>query len=390
MEELNTFDFPPLPPFVRPPLPVNAIPYQDSADLDGLLYQIGPSGHEEQASAAWREIAEERHLSTATDRAGNSFAFGGNEAGRRVMLDGHIDEIGFIVHAIDEKGFLRIRPIGGWDAAQAVGQHVVILGTAIPDDTRQIEGVVGRDAVHILEHPIKPPKLEKLWVDIGAKDRDDALTMIQVGDALVIDTWPRSTGADNSLLVSRALDDRVGAFIVLAAVARYHEWYQTLASLAQNTQVCAIACASVQEEVGLRGARIAAEGQRPEIAIAVDVCHATDYPGADKDEYGERALGSGPALSRAVFHSPIVYRALAAAATRAGVAYTVIPEPASTGTNGDSITMASPCAATAVMSIPLRYMHSPVETCSIIDIESAIRLLTEFLKTAGTLNLLAR
>jgi putative aminopeptidase FrvX len=330
--------------------------------LDKLLRTAGPSGYEAPAAAVWREEASFASLSA--DGIGSSVARIG-EATPLLALIGHIDEIGLVIRHIDEKGFLWFGAIGGWDPQILVGQRVEIKGKDGP-----VTGVVGRKPLHLLDadQRKKVVELKSLHIDIGAADRDDAARLVRVGDPVVIESDPKALAGGR--LVSRAMDNRLGAYVALEALRRCHERGSLNASLA--------AIAAVQEEIGLFGARTSTFSVRPDLAIVVDVTHATDAPGIDEKELGSHELGSGPVIYRGATLSPRVFELLLATAEEAGIEHTVGATGSSTGTDADAVQFARSGVPTGLVCIPLRYMHSPVEMVDLGDLESAIELVAAF------------
>lgn len=334
------------------------------AFLKRLLDAPGPSGFESQPAKVWRDAAAAFSDVTA-DVAGNSIAVVNPDGAPTIMLAGHIDEIGVIVTWIDDDGFVHIGPIGGWDPQVLAGQRIRFMGKE-----GDVFGVVGRKPIHLLkgEERDKAAKLSDLWVDVGAATRAEALELLDVGDAGVIDA--RALELPNGRLVSRAIDDRIGAFIVLEAARRY---------AAQPGAARVVAVATTQEEIGYHGggALISASRVGPAMAIAVDVTHATDHPGAEKKETGDHRLGGGPVLARGSVISPVVFRLLREAAARLEIPVTVQAAGRDTSTDADFIHLAREGIATGLVSVPNRYMHSPGEMVSLADIERTAALLAE-------------
>ncbi|HEX6688801.1 MAG TPA: M42 family metallopeptidase [Solirubrobacterales bacterium] len=330
--------------------------------LDKLLRAGAPSGHEGPAAAIWREEAAFATLST--DGLGSSIARVGEEAPLLAVV-GHIDEIGLVVTHIDEKGFLWFAPIGGWDPQILVGQRVEVRG---PDGL--VPGVVGRKPIHLLDpdQRKKVVELKGLHIDVGAADREQAAGLIRVGDPVVIAAEPQRLAGDR--LVSRAMDNRIGAYVALEALRRCHERGSLSCSYA--------AVAAVQEEIGLYGARTSAFEVRPDLALAIDVTHATDAPGIDEKEVGSHPLGSGPAIGRGSTLSPKVFELLVETAEEAGIEYTVSASGRSTSTDADAIQISRSGVPAGLVSIPLRYMHSPVELVDLGDLEAAVELVAAF------------
>jgi len=331
--------------------------------LDRLLRSAAPSGYEGPASAIWRDAASFAELST--DGLGSSIARVGANRAPLLAVVGHIDEIGLVVTHIDEKGFLYFAPIGGWDPQILVGQRVEVRG-----ENGLVPGVVGRKPIHLLDadQRKKVVELKGLHIDVGAADRDDAAELVRVGDPVTIAAEPVRLAGDR--LTSRSMDNRLGAYVALEALRRCHERGGLQASFA--------AVAAVQEEVGLFGARTATFALRPDLAVAVDVTHATDAPGVDEKEIGSHPLGSGPAIGRGSTLSPRVFELLAETAEEAGIEHTISASGRGTSTDADVIQISRAGIPTGLVSIPLRYMHSPVELVDLGDVEASVELLAAF------------
>lgn len=330
--------------------------------LDELLRAGAPSGYEGPAAAIWREAASFAELSY--DGLGSSIARIG-EASPLVAVVGHIDEIGLIITHIDEKGFLWFAPIGGWDPQILVGQRVEVRGK-----DGLVPGVVGRKPIHLLEadQRKKVVELKSMHIDIGVADRDEAAALVRVGDPVVIAAEPVAVAGER--LVSKSMDNRLGAYVALESVRRCHERGGPGGSFA--------GVAAVQEEIGLFGARTAAFEVRPDIAIAVDVTHATDAPGVDEKEVGSHPLGSGPAIGRGSTLSPKVFELLVETAEAEGIEYSVSASGRGTSTDADVLQISRSGIPTGLVSIPLRYMHSPVEMVDLRDVEATVELLAAF------------
>lgn len=332
--------------------------------LKRLLDAPGPSGFESAAARVWRDEAATAADVTA-DVAGNSVALVNAGAPVTVMLAGHIDEIGVIVTWIDDEGFAWIGPIGGWDPQVLTGQRIRFAGRE-----GEVRGVVGRKPIHLIrkEDREKAVRFEELWVDIGARSRAEAEARLGVGDPGVVDAVV--VELPNNRIASRAIDDRIGAFVVLEALRRY----------SANPGVAAVAAvATTQEEIGYHGggALIAAGKLGPTMAIAVDVTHATDHPTAEKKDSGDHRLGGGPVLTRGSVISPVAFRILRDAATRLAIPFSVQAAGRETSTDADFIHLAREGIPTGLVSIPNRYMHSPNELVSLEDIDRAADLLAE-------------
>jgi endoglucanase len=331
--------------------------------LDELLRTGAPSGYEAPAAEVWRKAASFAELSS--DGLGSSIARVGANRSPLVAVVGHIDEIGLIVTHVDEKGFLWFAPIGGWDPQILVGQRVAVRGR-----NGIVPGVVGRKPIHLLEpdQRKKVVELKSMHIDIGAADGEEASELIRVGDPVVIDAEPMEVAGDR--LVSRAMDNRLGAYVALESLRRCAEGDGPGGSFA--------AVAAVQEEIGLFGARTAAFELRPDVAVAVDVTHATDAPGVDEKELGSSPLGSGPVIGRGSTLSPKVFELLVDTAEAEGIDYTLTASGRGTSTDADVLQISRSGIPTGVVSIPLRYMHSPVEMVDLRDVEATVELLAAF------------
>jgi endoglucanase len=330
--------------------------------LDELLRPGAPSGYEGPAAEIWRKAASFAELSS--DGLGSSIARVGDAAPLLAVV-GHIDEIGLIVTHVDEKGFLWFTSIGGWDPQILVGQRVEIRGKDGP-----VIGVVGRKPIHLLEadQRKKVVELKGMHIDIGAKDGDEASELIRVGDPAVIAAEPVPMLGER--LVSKAMDNRLGAYVALESLRRANERGEMKGSFA--------AVAAVQEEIGLFGARTAAFEVRPDIAIAVDVTHATDAPGVDEKELGASPLGSGPVIGRGSTLSPKVFELLVETAEAEGIEHSISASGRGTSTDADVLQISRAGIPTGLVSIPLRYMHSPVEMVDLADVEATVELLAAF------------
>jgi endoglucanase len=334
--------------------------------LKNLLSTPGPSGYEAAAAKVWRTEAE-KFAEVRGDRMGNSFATLNEGGAPRVMLAGHIDEIGLMVTHVEDNGLLRFQGVGGWDPQVLVGQRVLVQ-----TNNGEVRGVVGKKAIHVMEpdERKKVSEIKSLWIDIGAKDADEAKEKVRVGDVAVVDQ--DVVELPNGRIASRSLDNRMGAFVVLEALR--------LLSEEDGIAPEVVAVANVQEEIGLYGVRGAAYGLDPDAAIAVDVTHATDTPGIPKNEHGDHALGSGPVITRAVNLSPVVTEGLISAAEGEGISYTLEADSRSTSTDADAIQFTRAGIATGLVSVPNRYMHSPNEIVDLEDIENCARLIATYIK----------
>jgi endoglucanase len=333
--------------------------------LKRLLDTPGPSGFEAPAARIWREEASSFADKVTSDVAGNSMAEVNPGGSPTIMLDGHIDEIGLIVQYIDDDGYIYPSPIGGWDPQVLVGQRIRFLGRG-----GDVLGVVGKKPIHLMKATDRDQasKMTDLWVDIGASNRAEAESRLSVGDPGVIDS--RSMDFPNDRLVSRSIDDRIGAFVVLEALRRYAQ---------RPGAARVVAAATTQEEIAWHGggALVCTNCINPQMAIVVDVTFATDHPNVEKKEIGDFRVGCGPVLSRGAVISPVVFELLRGAAERQGIAFAVHAAGRDTATNADAIHISREGVATALVSIPNRYMHSPNELVSLDDVDKTATLLAE-------------
>jgi putative aminopeptidase FrvX len=343
---------------------------QSLAFLKRLLDTPGPSGYEAAPARVWREEAA-RFASVRADVSGNSIAEVNGEGGPTIMLAGHIDEIGLIVNYVDDDGFLYVGPIGGWDPQVLIGQRVRIAGTGGDGTGGDVYGVVGKKPIHLMkpEEREKASKFTDLWVDIGATSRAEAMERVAVGDAGVLDQ--RTLDFPNGRIVSRSIDDRIGAFVVLEALRRYAE---------QPGAARVVAVATTQEEIAYRhggGALVCASCLGPQMALVVDVTFSTDHPGLEKKELGDHKLGGGPVITRGSIISPVVFRLLRETADRRSIPYSLQAAGRDTSTDADAIHVAREGVATGLVSVPNRYMHSPNEMVALSDLDAAAELLAE-------------
>jgi putative aminopeptidase FrvX len=336
--------------------------------LDSLLRAVGPSSYERPAAEIWRKAAGE-FADVRGDALGNSFATVNPGGGPRIALVGHVDEIGLLVKHIDSSGVIFVGEIGSWDPAVLVGQRITVLTAAGP-----VPGVIGKAARHLLseEERKRVPQVHDLWVDIGARDQDDAASAVQIGDPVVMAAEP--VELRGLRLASRALDNRLGALVVLEAARR--------AAAAGDLGAEVIAIASVREETSYAGARTAAFAVEPDIAITLDVTHTDDYPNSNQARVtGSRALGSGPSISRgAAQHEGVAHR-LIAVARDAGIPFTLEADGSASWTDSEAVQEVRGGVPCGLVGIPLRYMHSPSETCDLRDVELAIELVANFCRS---------
>jgi putative aminopeptidase FrvX len=331
--------------------------------LQRLLTAPGPPGHEEAPATIWREAAGEFADEVTLDPLGTSVArVGGRGEHPLLAVIGHVDEIALLVSHISDKGFLHVVRSGGWDPQVLVGQRVEVLTRSGP-----VPGVIGRKPIHVLEgeERKKAVELKGLHVDIGVRDAEEARGLVREGDPIVITAEPLELRGDR--LVSRSLDNRLGIYVALEVARRVSEAGGGAGPVA--------AVAAVQEEIGAHGAQAMAYGLEPDLAVVVDVTHATDAPGVDASELGEHGLGSGPVITRGAIVSRPLNDLLDEAAESVGIDCTTEAAGGATHTDADVVHMSRTGVRTAVVSIPLRYMHSPVELVELDDVEATIAVI---------------
>lgn len=335
--------------------------------LKRLVETPSPTGSEEKIQEVCKAYVKPYVDKVYKDVHGNQFAVKNPDAELRVMLAGHVDEIGLMINSIDDKGFLTVVPVGGIDTTVLTAQRV-----HIHTDKGPLPGVIGRTAIHLTEPEDrgKAVKIHDLWVDIGAKDKKDAEKLVSVGDSITIDADFQALHDEK--VVGRGFDDRIGAFVIIEAMRL----------LAQRKVHCAVYCVTtVQEEIGLRGATTSSYGCNPQVGIAVDVDHAMDYPSADTKKYGGGKIHGGPVIARGPNINPIVGRSLIDVAKKKKIPYQIAAAPRATGTDANAMQLSRGGVATGLVSIPNRYMHSPVELISLRDAENAATLIAEWIAT---------
>ena len=332
--------------------------------LRRLLETPSPSGYEQPVQKLVREYVAGFADSVTTDVHGNVIAARNPQAPLRVMLAGHCDQIGFLVQFIDTEGFLYVQPIGGWDPIVLVGQKLTVWTAGGP-----VFGVAGRKPIHLLtdEERKQVPKLKDLWIDIGARDKAEAAALVKVGDPVTLQLG--FTQLRNNLASSPAMDDKTGLWVAIEALRR---------TSAKKLNCALFAVSTVQEEIGLRGATTSAFSVDPHVGIAIDVTHATDCPTIEKKSEGEVSLGKGPVIYRGPNMNPRVVEKLIETAAAGNVPYQIAANGRATPTDANTIQTTRGGVAAALVSIPNRYMHSPVEMVSLEDIDRAADLLAGF------------
>jgi tetrahedral aminopeptidase len=334
-----------------------------------LVETKGPSGYEQDTQRVWRSRVEGAAQTVRGDRLGSCIAVL-NEGGRpRVMLDAHIDEIGFIIRHIDENGYLYFSPIGGFDSTTLAGNRVAILGK-----NGTVPGIIGRKPIHLIrdDERKKAPELRDMWIDIGVADKAEAESLLAIGDA-----GGRAAPMERlqgSLVACASMDDRVGCYVVAEALLR-------LASESPSSAVLAVS--SVQEEIGLRGARASAYETDAEVGIAVEVTWTSDHPQASKTELGDIQVGKGPVISRGANSNPRVVQRMVEAAQAEGVPYQIDAAAGGTPTDQNVMQMSRSGMATGLISVPTRYLHTASEVVSTDDIDATVAIVARFVGDLG-------
>ena len=334
--------------------------------LYALLTAPGPSGHEEEAARVWRDAAAS-FADVTTDTLGSSFARVRSADGAPTLaLVGHIDEIGVAVTNIEENGLLSFTTIGGISPEMLMGQRIELLTRS-----GRIPGVISRKRLQPEQLRDRPKaELSDLHIDIGAKDGAEAAQMVRVGDAAVWHGPP--VELPNGRLLSKSLDNRLGAYIALEAARRIAE--------SKDAHVDVVAVAATQEEIGLYGARTAAFGLDPQVALAIDVTPSTDYPGGDPRRAGKIELGMGAMIAVGPTLNKHVTDILGDVAEAEGIAHAFEIYARTTSTDADEIHLVRAGVPTGLLSIPTRYLHSPTEICDLADVEAIVQLCVAFAK----------
>jgi len=337
--------------------------------LKDVLEAPSPSGFEQPV----RRIIAKRMKAFCDevrhDVIGNVIGVLNPDAETRVMLAGHCDEIGMMITHITDEGYIHFSAIGGFETLVVLGQRVLIH-----NERGAVPGVVGRPAVHLISKSggelNKGPKMHEAWIDIGAKNKKDAQKAVAVGDYITVDAG--FVRLRNNLVVGRACDDRVGAFVVA-------ETMRLLARSKRRLKVAVYGVATTQEELGIRGARVCAHGIDPHAGIAVDMGFATDYPTAQKNLTGDIAIGKGPIIAKGPNINPVLGKMLIDTAKRKKIPYQIEGAPGATGTDANVIQMTRSGVAAALVSVPNRYMHTPVEVVGLKDTEDTAKLIAAML-----------
>ncbi|MCD6526404.1 MAG: M42 family metallopeptidase [Desulfuromonas sp.] len=337
--------------------------------LKELSQAPSPSGFEQPVQRIIRREVAEFADEVTTDVMGNVISRldgvgdGVGDGRPRVMLAGHCDEIGFMIKYIDDDGYIYFAPIGGVDAHLVPGQRVNVHTAAGP-----VLGVVGKKPIHLMEPKDRETvvKFKDQFIDLGCTSRDQALELVELGDPITF--VPSLERLQGDLVTSRAFDDKMGAFVVTRVLQEVRRRGQAPVDLYSVT--------TVQEEVGLRGASASVYGVNPDVGIAVDVGFTSDSPGINKKELGDLRVGRGPIIARGANINPVLFQLLVDTAKELDIPYQVVGMPRATGTDANVMQLSRGGVAAALISVPLRYMHSPVEVLSLQDLEHTIALLS--------------
>jgi endoglucanase len=334
------------------------------AFLKELVEAGGPSGYEQPVQEIFRRHATPYADRVTTDVMGSVIAVRNPDGRPRLMFAGHADEIGFLVRYVTDEGYIHFAPVGGWDPEIVVGQRVTIHTAGGP-----VPGVIGKRAIHLMDEEDRKKKseLHALWIDIGLPSRAAVEEIVRIGDPITVSApFERLQG---DLATAKSFDNRMAVFIV-AETLRLLE--------GKRLQAAVYGVSTVQEEIGLRGAQTSTFGIDPQVGIALDVCHGVDYPDADKRKVGDVALGRGPVISRGANINPRVFQLLVQVAQDEKIPYQVEAAPRGTGTDANAMQLVRAGVATGLLSVPLRYMHTPCEVLSLTDLENASRLCAAF------------
>lgn len=338
---------------------------EEIAFLQGLLETPSPTGCEEPVAQLVRERLAGTADEIATDTMGTVTArLEGRGAGPALMLAAHMDEVGLMVTYISDEGFLSVAMVGGVDAAILPGMRV-----DVHTEGGVLRGVVGRKPIHLISPDERKnvTPMDKLVIDLGLP-ADQVKERVRIGDEITYGVGFELFG--EGMAVSRAFDDKCGVYVAARVLENLAE--------AGRAEGAFIAAATVQEEIGTRGAITCAHAVNPDVALAFDVTHATDYPGIEKSKYGSITCGEGPVIARGPNINPVVFRRLVAAAEAEGIPYQLEAEPSVTGTDARAIQVTRGGIPTGLISVPLRYMHTPTEVVCLEDLDNTVKLITRF------------
>lgn len=332
--------------------------------LKDLLLTSGTSGQEQNIQKVVRAFATDFAADVTTDVHGNVLATVNPQGRRKILLDAHCDQIGLIVRHIDNFGFIRVNPVGGWDMQILLGQRLLVHTASGP-----VPGVIARKPIHLLdpEERKSVPKLKELWIDIGSDSEKETRSVVSIGDFVTPEPCLRELR--NGRLSGVAMDDRTGIWVIMNALRKVAE---------KKPSACVVAVSAVQEEIGLRGATTSSFNVNPDVAIAVDVTHATDCPGIDQNEFGRIEIGKGPVIVRGANANPRVFDLLVRQATENEIPFQInaLGYPASN--DGAAVQVTRGGCAAGLVTIPNRYMHTPVELVAEADLRHAADLIAAF------------
>ncbi|MFN7138389.1 MAG: M42 family metallopeptidase [Limisphaerales bacterium] len=334
--------------------------------LETLVNTPSPSGHEYRGQRIWLDYVKKYADETFSDAYGNCVAVLNKGGSPRIMLAGHADEIGMTVNYVNEEGFIYFRKLGGVDPA-------ILRGMRVNIHTRNgtVRGVIGNVAPHLTrqEGERKVPKIEDLFIDIGVQNKKEAFEIVQIGDPITLHHYFEKFRGD--LAIARAFDNRIGTFAVAETLRLIKESKQKI-----NAEILAVS--NIMEEVGLLGARQIAYSLHPDAALVVDVTHATDYPGINKQAHGEVKMGKGPTITHGGCNHPEMVKRLEEVASKKKISLQHETMSATSGTDTDVIFWTRGGIPSALISLPNRYMHSPVEVVSLKDLEQISELMAGF------------
>lgn len=335
--------------------------------LEELLITPSPTGFEADGQKVWKKYLSGFADKVESDAYGSAVAKLETSADvMTVMLEAHADEIGMVVQHISDDGFIYLNKLGGSDSTIARAKRIYIHGK-----NGRVAGVVGNTAIHLQDKKNgggKQPAWKDIFADIGVTSKKEALELVQVGDPVTY--TDEIEYLNDEILTARALDNRIGGFVIA-------EVMRNLKKRKSELKVNVIALNSVQEEVGGFGARMMSYRHMPDAAIVTDVTHATDSPGIDQREHGSVKLGQGPSVQHGGANHPALVALIEKAAQSSGIEIQHEATSVRTGTDTDSIFYQRTGIPSALVSLPLRYMHSPVETASLKDVDALIQLMTE-------------
>ena len=333
-----------------------------------LLQTPSPTGFEIEGQRVWAGYVKEYCDRVENDAYGSAWATLEGKSPLKVMIEAHADEIGFMVKHITAEGFIHLDRIGGSDYATARGRKVIFQG-----DEGPVKGIIGNTAIHIRDRTggEKAPEVHELYVDVGADSAKDVAKLgLRVGHPAVYADTVEEFG--DGRISGRAIDNRMGGFIIAEVMRR-------LSRQKNKPAVTVIAANCVQEEIGGYGARMLTHRLQPDVAVCLDVTHATDTPGIDKAKHGAVKLGAGPTVTHGTCCHPVVVQRLVKVADKEKIALQHESSSRYSGTDTDSIFYSRDGVPSALVSLPLRYMHSVVELVDLKDVEQVISLLTAFI-----------